>query len=108
MTSPKGKNESGPETGEVMILRLYIAGEGPNSIRALANLKAICQKYIPSSRFQIEIVDILQEPLRAFADEILLTPTLVKLAPHPIRKIVGNLSETTKVLLMLGLEEESP
>jgi len=83
--------------------RLYVAGEGPNSTQAIANLKALCHEHLPEQH-EIEIVDVLREPKRALTDSVSLTPMLVKLAPAPIRKIVGNLSHREPVLLTLGLE----
>jgi circadian clock protein KaiB len=82
--------------------RLYIAGDAPNSLRAVANLNALCREHLPD-RHQIEIVDVILEPKRALADGILLTPTLVKLLPAPVRNIVGNLGHTQTVLDALGL-----
>ena len=87
---------------EFLLLRLYVAGESPNSLRAIANLQALCRAYLPE-RCQIEIVDILEEPLRLFADGVLVTPTLVKASPPPAWKMVGDLNETGKVLLALGV-----
>lgn len=90
----------------MLILRLYIAGESPNSQRAVNNLKAICLEYL-AGRHQIEIVDILENPLRSFEDGILVTPTLVKLSPPPESKIVGDLGQDSKVLSLLGIQERS-
>lgn len=72
-------------------LRLYIAGGGPNSTLAVANLRAFCEEYFPE-RHEIEIVDVFQDQRRALDDGVLLTPLLVKIAPGPVRKITGNLS----------------
>jgi circadian clock protein KaiB len=83
-------------------LRLYIAGDAQNSTQALANLNAICRTHL-LDRHDIEIVDVFREPLRALADGIFMTPTLLKLAPAPARKIVGTLSCTLPVLQALGL-----
>lgn len=85
-------------------LRLYIAGDTQNSVQALANLTVICRLYLPDSH-EIEIVDVFREPKRALTDGILMTPTLVKLAPSPVRMIVGNLSHALPVLRALGLGE---
>jgi len=82
--------------------RLYIAGDTQNSVLAFANLSALCRQYLPS-RHKIEVVDLLREPKRALADSIFMTPTLVKLAPSPVQKIVGTLSESGQVLEVLGL-----
>jgi circadian clock protein KaiB len=84
--------------------RLYVAGDAQNSAQALANLTALCREHLPD-RHDIEIVDVFREPKRALADGILMTPTLVKLAPSPApRRIVGTLSQMQPVLQALGLE----
>ena len=87
----------------VFKLRLYVAGDALNSVRAAANLAALCRTHLPD-RHTIEIVDVYREPQRALADGILMTPTLLKLAPSPGRRIVGTLSQTQTVLEALGLE----
>jgi circadian clock protein KaiB len=83
--------------------RLYVAGDAPNSVQALANLTALCRAHLPD-RHEIDVVDVLREPKRALADGIVMTPTLVKLAPSPVRTIVGTLGQTQAVLQALGLE----
>ncbi|MDI1251669.1 circadian clock KaiB family protein [Thermomonas sp.] len=83
--------------------RLYVAGEGPNSAQARANLAAICREYLPD-RHQIEIIDVINDPERALADRIFMTPTLVKLAPRPVQCIVGTLSQKQIVLQTMGME----
>ncbi len=90
--------------GGMFVFRLYIAGRAPHSLRAMANLTAICEDYL-IGRYEIELIDILIDPLRALADDILLTPTLVKIAPQPVCQIVGSLSDRPAVLLALGIEE---
>jgi circadian clock protein KaiB len=98
----EGKNRH--ERDGIFSLRLYIAGRGPNSSRAIANLEEICRIYL-SSGHRVEIIDILEEPTRAISDGILVTPTLIKLSPGPQGKVIGDLSETKKVLKALGLKE---
>jgi circadian clock protein KaiB len=83
--------------------RLYVAGDAGNSAQALANLSALCRAHLPDHH-QIEVVDVFREPKRALADGILMTPTLVKLAPSPVRRIVGTLSQAQPVLEAWGLE----
>ena len=83
--------------------RLYVAGDALNSVQARANLAALCLTHLPD-RHEIEIVDVFKDPKRALVDGILMTPTLLKLAPSPVRMIVGTLSQTATVLLALGLE----
>jgi circadian clock protein KaiB len=83
--------------------RLYVAGDALNSVQALANLNAICRMHLPG-RHAIEVVNVFREPKRALADGIFMTPTLIKLAPSPVRRIVGTLSQTQTLLEALGLE----
>ena len=85
---------------------LYVAGGAQNSALALTNLSAICHTYLPD-RHDIEVVDVFREPKRALADGILMTPTLVKLGPAPVRRIVGTLSQLQPVLQALGLNVDS-
>jgi circadian clock protein KaiB len=82
-------------------LRLYIAGHAPNSLQAIANAKAICDEHFASAH-ELEIIDLLEHPLRALADGIIVTPTLLKLLPLPAGRVIGNLSNTKQVLLTLG------
>jgi circadian clock protein KaiB len=81
-------------------LRLYVTGSAPNSIAALANMKAVRAAL---DDHELEIVDVLERPERALADDVLVTPTLLKLAPRPPCRIVGNLSDTHQVLSSLGV-----
>jgi circadian clock protein KaiB len=83
--------------------RLFIADDTQNSAQAVANLTAFCREYLPD-RHQIEIIDVFKDPKRALADGVFMTPTLVKLAPAPTRRIVGTLSQTQPLLQALGLE----
>ena len=82
-------------------LRLYVAGNAPNSVRAIANARKICEENFALA-YELEIVDLLEEPQRALDDGIVVTPTLLKLLPLPIERAVGNLSDTQQVLLTLG------
>ena len=89
--------------GQVFEFRLFVAGDTQNSAEALRNLNALCRAHLPGQH-AIEVVDVFQEPQRALAEGILMTPTLLKLAPGTVVKIVGTLSHTQPVLLALGLE----
>jgi circadian clock protein KaiB len=91
------------DNSDILLLRLYIAAETPNSTRAIANLKTICRKFC-GDRCQVEVVDILKEPLRVLNEGILVTPTLIKLSPPPVQKIVGDLSEIFTVAQALGVK----
>ena len=81
--------------------RLYVAGQSANSVRALANLRALCETYFPDA-YRIELVDVLKEPARALGSGVIVTPTLLKLEPPPVVRILGDLSETSAVLSALG------
>jgi circadian clock protein KaiB len=83
-------------------LKLYVAGQTPKSIRAFANLKKICEEYL-KGRYTIEVVDLLVNPQLAKGDQILAIPTLVRKLPEPIRKIIGDLSDTQRVLVGLNI-----
>jgi circadian clock protein KaiB len=83
-------------------LRLYVAGHTSKSIAALNNLRQICEEHL-AGKYRIEIVDLLENPQLAKGDEIIALPTLVRKLPQPIRKIIGNLSDTEKVLVGLQL-----
>lgn len=87
----------------IVRLRLYVAGDGPNSMQAIANLNSLCKQKLVD-RHSIEIVDVFQQPHRALRDGVLLTPTLVKVAPAPVRRIVGTLSESEQLIRALGVE----
>ena len=82
-------------------MRLYVAGNAPNSVRAIANARAICDEHF-AARCDLEIVDLLEHPQRALADGIIVTPTLLKLLPLPVQRVIGNLSDTNQVLLALA------
>lgn len=82
-------------------LRLYVAGNAPNSLRAIDNAKAICEEHFAAGH-ELEIVDLLVHPQRALADGIIVTPTLLKLLPLPMQRVIGNLSDTQQVLLTLA------
>ncbi len=88
-------------------LWLYIAGQTPKSLLALANLRRICEQHL-GGRYRVQVIDLHVEPERAISDNILAIPTLVRKLPPPIRKIVGDLSNTERVLLGLDLTPQRP
>ena len=88
------------------ILRLYIAGQTPRSVKAFANLKRICEEHL-KGRYRIEVIDLIQNPQLAAGDQILAVPTLVRLLPEPVRKIIGDLSNTDRVLVGLDVRPAS-
>lgn len=101
---PKEALEITPETDdkEVWNLRLYVAGQTEKSRAALSNLKSICEEHL-KGKYQIEIIDLLKRPALAAGDQILALPTLVRRLPPPLKKIVGDLSQTERVLVGLDL-----
>jgi circadian clock protein KaiB len=86
----------------VVVMCLYVAGKAPNSVKAIANLQAICRRYLKDG-YKLEIVDVCEHPLRALADGVVVTPTLAKVSPAPASNVIGNLSDTGNVLAALGL-----
>ena len=84
------------------VLRLYIAGQTPKSVAAIDNLKKICEEHL-AGRYKIEVVDLLENPQLARGDQILAVPTLVRKLPAPMRKVIGDLSNTERVLIGLDL-----
>lgn len=93
----------GAKRATVVVLRLYIVGGAPNSVQAVANLEAICREYLEGCH-RLEVVDVFEQPQRALAEGVLVTPSLAKLSPSPAANVVGNLSDRKKVLLALGLK----
>jgi circadian clock protein KaiB len=93
-------SEPGAATAVVMVL--YITDSGPNSVRAINNLEAICKDHLKDN-FRLEIIDVLKHPLRALADGVVVTPSLAKLFPLPAATVVGNLSDRGGVLRALGV-----
>jgi circadian clock protein KaiB len=96
---------SGSAVATVIVMRLYISGNAPNSVRAIANLEAICREHLKDG-YKLEIVDVFEQPVRALADGVLVTPSLAKVSPAPVANVVGNLSDKSNVLLALGIEEK--
>jgi circadian clock protein KaiB len=86
-------------------LRLYVAGQTPKSLAAFANLKKICEEHL-AGQYHIEVIDLLKKPQLASGDQILAIPTLVRKLPEPIKKIIGDLSNTERVLVGLDLREQ--
>ncbi|MGN6249029.1 MAG: circadian clock KaiB family protein [Ginsengibacter sp.] len=93
--------EESPE-GSVLSLKLFVTGASPNSAKAIANLKEIIDKYF-DFKYDLEIIDVYQQPLRASKDQIIALPMLLKFFPLPVKKLIGDLSDTNKVLRSLGI-----
>jgi circadian clock protein KaiB len=101
--TPKRKPAKSAPVAEVWILRLYVAGQTPKSIAAFANLKNICDEHLVG-KYRIEIVDLLKNPTLAKGDQILAIPTLVRQLPPPVKKLIGDLANTQRVLVGLDIK----
>lgn len=82
-------------------LRLYVAGNGPNSMRAMTNIRALCDEHYAANH-ELEIVDLLVAPLRGLEDGVIVTPTLIRIHPLPVQRLIGNLSDLPQVLMTLA------
>jgi circadian clock protein KaiB len=98
------KNPNGA-SGEKWQLRLYVAGQTPKSLAALRNLKKVCEEHL-AGRYEIEVIDLMKNPRLAKDHQIVAIPTLVRKLPDPIRKIVGDLSDTERALVGLQLSQQ--
>ena len=96
-------DDTAPSHDIELHLRLYVAGKTTNAVRAIRNLETVCELHL-KGRYQIEIVDLLKNPALAKADQILAVPTLVRLLPPPVRKVIGDLTDTEKVLMGLDIQ----
>jgi circadian clock protein KaiB len=108
MASPEatgtGQRSDGQDQ-EKFELRLYVAGQSPKSVQALENLRRFCEEYLPG-RYHVELIDLVEHPKPARGDEIIAVPTLVRRLPEPMRKIIGDLSDTEQVLVGQQLRHE--
>ena len=100
------RKSASPHDGEKWELRLYTAGQTPKSLAAIKNLKKVCEEHL-AGRYEIEIVDLLKNPRLAKDDQIVAIPTLVRKLPDPVRKIIGDLSDTERALVGLQLRQQS-
>ncbi len=106
-TASRLKKAIAARTREKYVLRLYVTGATARSARAIRNLKAICEENL-KDRYQLEIIDIYQQPALARGEQIVALPTLVKKLPSPLRRLVGDLSSKENVLLGLDLKPREP
>ena len=86
-------------------LRLYVTGMTPQSMRAIANVKKICEEHL-QGRYELDVVDLYQQPQLAKGEQIIAAPTLIKKLPHPLRRIIGDMSKTERVLVGLDLRKK--
>jgi circadian clock protein KaiB len=106
-TGPRDEVDATPlpaGSGSVQyILRLYVTGKAPNSLRAIAKIREVCEECL-LGRYQLQVVDMYQQPALAGGDHIMVTPTLVRRAPGPLRKLIGNLADRDRILAGLELQ----
>lgn len=100
-TSNDNDKDTGDEKSQLS-LKLFVTGASPNSAKAINNLKNICEQYF-DSKYDLEIIDVYQQPLKAKEEQIIALPMLLKFFPLPVKKLIGDLSDTSKVLKGLGL-----
>jgi circadian clock protein KaiB len=112
MDEPKSKDVQKAEAAleergqEKYILRLYVAGMTPNSLRAINNLKKICEEHL-KGRYQLEVIDLYQQPVLALGEQIIAAPTLIKKLPLPLRKVIGDMTNVDRVLVGLDLRPKA-
>ena len=102
--SPKARKPRGPVKKYAYDLRLYVAGQTPRAVKALENLERICKEHL-SGQYRLVVIDLLKAPKLARGDQIVAVPTLVRKLPTPVRRIIGDLSDTERVLIGLDLRE---
>jgi len=102
----KGKKTKTDSQEEIWNLRLYVAGQTPKSITAFANLKKICDEHL-AGKYHIEVIDLLKNPKLAKGDQIIAIPTLVRKLPEPLKKVIGDLANTERVLVGLDIRPVS-
>ena len=108
-TQPKQPNaltESHTGVSGRYILKLYIAGQSPKSVLAIANLKVICEENL-QGRYELEVIDLYQQPQLAQGEQIIAVPTLIKELPPPLRRIIGDMSNTERVLVGLDIRKHA-
>ena len=103
LSRPEKKPGKAKAADKAWILRLYVAGQTPKSLEAFTNLKQICETHL-SGQYRIEIVDLLKNPGLASGEQIIALPTLVRQLPPPVKKLIGNLANTERVLVGLDLK----
>jgi circadian clock protein KaiB len=106
VSSEKGKKAKTDPTEIIWSLRLYVAGQTQKSITVFVNLKKICEEHL-AGKYRIEVIDLLKNPQLAKGDQIIAIPTLVRKLPEPIRKIIGDLADTERVLVGLDIRSVS-
>lgn len=88
------------------IMKLYVAGQSPRSVNAIANLKRICEEHL-QGRYELDVIDLYQQPQLALGDQIIAVPTLIRKLPSPLRRIIGDMSNTDRVLVGLDIRKKA-
>ena len=105
-SSPAGKRKLGSHSAQTKyVLRLYVSGSTSKSAQAVENIKLVCEKHL-KNRYDLEVIDIYQQPQLARGEQIVAVPTLIKRLPHPLRRLIGDMSNHEKVLLGLDLKKQ--
>jgi circadian clock protein KaiB len=106
-TAEAGKNPApGKAASDRYVLKLYVAGQSPKSVNAIANIKNICEENL-QGRYELKVIDLYQQPHLAQGDQIVALPTLIKKLPPPLRRIIGDLSDTARVLVGLDIKKKA-
>jgi circadian clock protein KaiB len=105
-TQPKVKRAPGKAAPTQYILKLYVAGQSPKSVNAIANIRNICEENL-QGRYELEVIDLYQQPQLAQGDQIIAVPTLIRKLPFPLRRIIGDLSDTERVLVGLDIKHKA-
>ncbi|HUW75926.1 MAG TPA: circadian clock KaiB family protein [Gallionella sp.] len=103
---PKAKKASLKVVSSRYILKLYVAGQSPKSANAIVNIKKICEEYL-QGRYELEVIDLYQQPQLAQGEQIIALPTLIKKLPIPLRRIIGDMSNTERVLVGLDIRKKA-
>jgi circadian clock protein KaiB len=108
MTQPELGGENGPSSDSANLwnLRLYVAGDSPKSRTALANLRRLCERHL-AGRYSLEVIDLLKNPTLAKTHQIVAIPTLIRALPEPMKRVIGDLSDEDKALLLLDVQNSS-
>lgn len=105
MTAGQENEEESPQKDSTLSMKLFVTGASANSVKAIANLKSICEQYL-NSKYDLEIIDVYQQPSKTREEQIIALPMLLKYFPLPVKKLIGDLSDTAKVLRGLGLNSQ--
>jgi len=103
-TTKNAPEDAAPQDDGRYVLRLYVTGNTPRAMRAVVNIRKICEEHL-EGRYDLEVIDISQHPTLAEGEQIIAAPTLIKKLPHPLRRFIGDMSQTERILLGLDLRK---